>query len=291
MPPKTCKCIQRDFHCPICDCCNAFEPETGECLYADQHVVEAEIMPDNMTREEAVATTAEINGLLEDAGRKLYDLHERKGWQAMGYASFAAYVAGELKISRRAAYHKIHHMKIVLELESVNPGSQEIPTEKETRGHASAADFLAHQERKREERAAAGAVPVTDTFPDPAQQEREPGPTAADSEPFGTPPTPRAPKRKPKIVPVATAVDDTPPAARRPVPVPRPKPAPKRADRRDIRRMDDMLPALTQIQQLASFIGDFPTPPIPEQRAHWLSELDKTMRVLRPLIEKIERAV
>jgi hypothetical protein len=104
----------------------------------------------------------------------------------------------------------------------------------------------------------------------------EPGPTAADLEPFGSTPEPTRPRRTRRVA-VGTATEV----------IPRPARAPK-PSKADIRRVEDMLPALTQVQEAVDRIGAFPALPTLERRRHWLREIDTTRRALKVLEDKIK---
>ena len=60
-----------------------------------------------LTEHEARAMTEECKRLLDGARQLLRELKLRKGWQALGYDSWATYVAHELGISLSQAYRQV----------------------------------------------------------------------------------------------------------------------------------------------------------------------------------------
>lgn len=252
---------------------------------ADAEIVEtADLTPEQATEllAQVQTLTGQLYATADKIDKLLVQLHDRKGWKALGCSSWTAFVEEKLPFGERRARQRLAHGRIVLELESTGTNVP-VPSEGHTRGHANVEDFRQHQERRRQEREAQGAAPVQtplqtvpDTFPEPGRQAQEPGPSAADSEPFGTAPEPATPRRQERVS-VGTATEV----------IPRPKPAPK-PSKVDIRRVEDMMPALTQVQDLADRIGDFPALPSLERRKHWLREMSNTRQALKALEDKIK---
>lgn len=57
-----------------------------------------------MTAAEARLATQKFNSNLEESWALLYEIRERRGWEALGYPNFAAYVRSELRLAKTHAY-------------------------------------------------------------------------------------------------------------------------------------------------------------------------------------------
>ena len=93
-----------------------------------------------MSADEARTATDEAKGLAEDLWRRLYVLHEREAWRALGYETWAAYVAAEFDMSKRRVNQLVAHARIVLAIEGqvgTTVPTSEQPTERATRAISS----------------------------------------------------------------------------------------------------------------------------------------------------------
>lgn len=71
-----------------------------------------------MTEAEARAATTEIRQHMEAAWRGLLEIHERKGYRALGYPTFAEYLAGELAVSRSRGYQLLDKARVTAAIAS-----------------------------------------------------------------------------------------------------------------------------------------------------------------------------
>lgn len=72
----------------------------------------------DLSKDEAVALTADIRETGEELFRKLHRAHEGNAWKALGYESWAAYIAAEFDFTRRNADKLVVQGRVVLELEA-----------------------------------------------------------------------------------------------------------------------------------------------------------------------------
>ncbi len=80
-----------------------------------------------LTADAAKALTGRIRGCLERAYILLYEAHQRRAWVALGYATFADYVAGEFQMSRSRAYQLLDQARVVREISAAASTSVDIP--------------------------------------------------------------------------------------------------------------------------------------------------------------------
>ena len=73
-----------------------------------------------MSRDEAMKLTDLIRGAAEDLWQLLYEAHERKAWQSLGYKSWASYVESEFDMSKRHANRLVAQAEVVAELEAAS---------------------------------------------------------------------------------------------------------------------------------------------------------------------------
>ena len=71
----------------------------------------AEILAQPMTSEEAQTCIAEINKNLKNTRTLLFDLYEREGWRALGYASWRECVTAEFKQHQSYLYRQLEAAK------------------------------------------------------------------------------------------------------------------------------------------------------------------------------------
>jgi len=86
-----------------------------------------------MTRSCAVDLTKQINTASADLAGMLKRAHDEKAWQALGYETWNAYLAAEIKLSKQRAHQLMDFAAITAELtESKIFDSGEIPLPKES---------------------------------------------------------------------------------------------------------------------------------------------------------------
>jgi hypothetical protein len=73
-----------------------------------------------MSHADAKACVNEIRKHINAAGELLLDLHDRAGWKALGYKSFAACVHKEFNMSRSAVYARLAAIRVKLEMASMD---------------------------------------------------------------------------------------------------------------------------------------------------------------------------
>jgi hypothetical protein len=76
---------------------------------------------------EAKELTRRIHRCLERAYVLLYEAHQRKAWQALGYETFAEYVRGEFAMSRSRAYQLLDQARVVREISAAASTDADIP--------------------------------------------------------------------------------------------------------------------------------------------------------------------
>lgn len=69
-----------------------------------------------MSEAEAILATSKIKGHMRDAWALLVEVHDRRGYVAMGYQTFESYVGTEFNISRSRGYQIINHGRVVQQL-------------------------------------------------------------------------------------------------------------------------------------------------------------------------------
>lgn len=87
---------------------------SGSVEWVNQAVGHA--VGEELTRREAEMVTAKIKSYVGVAWVLLYEAHARKAHKALGYATWADYVAAEFEMSRSRSYQLISQAKIVLEI-------------------------------------------------------------------------------------------------------------------------------------------------------------------------------
>ena len=101
----------------------------------DTAPVTVEIGP--MSKAEARRETDAAKQVAEDLWRRLYVLHEREAWSALGYESWAAYLRTEFDMSKRRANQLVDHGRFVIAIEAGQQGTvvpfYDVPTEGATR--------------------------------------------------------------------------------------------------------------------------------------------------------------
>lgn len=96
-----------------------------------------EILVPAMSRDEATKLTDRIRDSAEELWKLLYEAHERKAWQSLGYSTWASYVETEFDMSKRRANQLIAHAIIVSAIEAEVGTTVPTLTERQTRGLAS----------------------------------------------------------------------------------------------------------------------------------------------------------
>ena len=95
------------------------------------------LVPASMSRDDAVVLTSRIRDSAEELWKLLYEAHERKAWQSLGYSTWASYVETEFDMSKRRANQLIAHAIIVSAIEAEVGTTVPTLTERQTRGLAS----------------------------------------------------------------------------------------------------------------------------------------------------------
>jgi hypothetical protein len=90
-----------------------------------------------MTAAEARQATLKFNAQISETWALLYDIRERRGWEALGYANFAAYVQAELRVERSHAYRLADAGRVV---QLLSPIGGTISNERQARELAAAGD-------------------------------------------------------------------------------------------------------------------------------------------------------
>ena len=88
------------------------------------------VVVNEMTSMEAEAATAKIKGYVATAYRTLAEVHERRGYLAMGYTSFADYLKVEFDMSRGHGYRLLHQAEVVKAIEAaagLSPDGDVVP--------------------------------------------------------------------------------------------------------------------------------------------------------------------
>lgn len=105
-----------------------------------------------MTADEARLATQKFNAQVSETWALLYEIRERRGWEALGYPNFAAYVQAELRVEKSRAHQLADAGRVVKVLSTIG-GSVE--NERQARELAAAGDeniLLVYQQ-------AAGSAP------------------------------------------------------------------------------------------------------------------------------------
>lgn len=76
-----------------------------------------------MTKAEAEEAVIRLKDHVQGAWYELTEIHDRRGWRALGYTSFEAFVAGELGISKSHAYRLMDAGRMLKEMEVDNKTS------------------------------------------------------------------------------------------------------------------------------------------------------------------------
>ncbi len=82
----------------------------------------------DLNRDDASRLTAKIKGYAGRTFQLLAEAHDRKAWKALGFTSWAQYVAIEFDMSKSRAYQLVSQARIVAELAEIAEVSTDVDT-------------------------------------------------------------------------------------------------------------------------------------------------------------------
>lgn len=80
----------------------------------------------DMTRDEAELCLAAILGNLESARRHMLDMHQRKGWKALGYRNLADYFEQVYHVSYQEGYKRLLLHRVEENIQALSPISENV---------------------------------------------------------------------------------------------------------------------------------------------------------------------
>lgn len=116
----------------------------------------------SLSKSQAIALTGKIKTASDSLWSLLLEAHDGKAWQAMGYASWEAYIGAEFDMSRRQSYRLLDHGRVTQAIQAasgVTHGSQ--ITERQARDIKPVVKEVAAEIRAKVE---AGADPIQTTY-------------------------------------------------------------------------------------------------------------------------------